>query len=275
MNERVFRLVSVLVAAILLAGSFPSSAPAAIKAGSDVSGAPFEYFAPGSHQMLGFDIDLIEAMSKKLGPVVVTNHTFDDLLAAVHRGTFDIAMSAISDTRDREKIVDFVDYFIAGGGIMVRPGNPHKVFAINALCGYGVTIETGTSYLGDLQRASEGCKAVGLAPIQLLTFSTDDDAFAAFQAGKGDAYVADYPVAVSRKKNFKGASDYEVVGRQFDVVPYGIAVAKKNAALETAVQNALLGVIADGTYASLLRKWSLDQGALRSAPINAGTLFQL
>ena len=32
-------------------------------------------------------------------------------------------------------------------------------------------------------------------------------------------------------------------------------------------------VIADGTYDALLKKWGLEQGALRSVPVNAGTLF--
>jgi polar amino acid transport system substrate-binding protein len=273
MRERFFRLAGSIVAAVLFMGTLPVAAPAATTVGSDVSGAPFEYFGPGK-KMLGFDIDLIAAMSTKLGPTLVVNHTFDDLLAAVNRGTFNLAMSAISDTRAREKVVDFVDYFIAGGGIMVRAGNPHRIFAIDALCGYSVTIESGTSYLGDLQKQSDTCKAIGLAPITLITSSTDDDAFNAFIAGKGDAYIADYPVAVSRQSTLKTASGVDVVGSQFDVVPYGIAVAKKNVALQKAVQQALLAVIADGTYDRLLKKWKLEAGAMRSAPVNAGTLFE-
>ena len=67
---------------------------------------------------------------------------------------------------------------------------------------------------------------------------------------------------------------YVVAGRQFGVVPYGIAVSKKNAALRDRVQAALKALIADGTYDALLKKWGLEQGAMRSAPINAGTKFQ-
>jgi polar amino acid transport system substrate-binding protein len=266
-------IVAGLLMVAMLIGFLPLNARADRTVGSDVSGAPFEYFGPGK-QMLGFDIDLIKAMSVQLGPILVINHTFDDLLAAVKRGKFDMAMSAISDTRDREKIVDFVDYFVAGGGIVVRQGNPHRIFAINALCGYTVAIESGTSYLADLQAESKNCEAVGMKPIALVTFKTDDEAFAAFQGGNGDAYVADYPVAVSRQANLKDPKSLEVVGRQFNVVPYGIAVAKKNVALQAAVKRALLAAIADGTYDRLLKKWKLEAGAMRSAPINAGTLFE-
>jgi polar amino acid transport system substrate-binding protein len=67
---------------------------------------------------------------------------------------------------------------------------------------------------------------------------------------------------------------YVVAGRQFGVVPYGIAVSKSDAALRDRVQSALKALIADGTYDALLKKWGLEQGAMRSAPIDAGTKFQ-
>ena len=229
MSERIIRFVGVFCAAIVLAALLPLGSLAATQVGADVSGAPFEYFGPPGHTMLGFDIDLLKAMSIRMGPIVVINHTFDDLLAAVRRGQFDLAMSAISDNREREKVVDFIDYFIAGGGITVRPGNPHRIFAINALCGYSVSIEKGTSYLTDLQKQSDDCKAIGLGTIQFLTYDTDDAAFAAFLGGKGDAYIADYPVAANRLKTNRAAASLVLAGRQFDVVPYGIAVKKGNA----------------------------------------------
>ncbi len=65
-----------------------------------------------------------------------------------------------------------------------------------------------------------------------------------------------------------------VGGQQFGVIPYGIAVSKKNPQLRDRVQTALKAVIANGTYDRLLRKWGLQQGAMRSAPVNAGTKFE-
>jgi len=259
--------------ALLLA--FASAPAATLRIGSDVSGAPFEYFADGSKVPLGFDIDLAHALAAKLGaPVTIVNHQFDDLLAAVGRGQFDAAFSAISDTSGREKLVSFVDYFIAGGGIIVAQGNPLRIFGLDALCGYAVTTEAGTSYEADLKSQSANCTAVGLGPIRILSYPTDDQAFAAFIAGKAPAYVADYPVDVYRSRNANEGKALEVVGRQFDVVPYGIAVAKSNSALLAQVQRALLAVVADGTYDRLLKKWGLQQGSLRFAPINAGKLYE-
>lgn len=264
-----------LVAALILGPlSFLAAAPAApLSTGSDVSGAPFEYFQGNSKTPLGFDIDLLDAIAAKMGrQPSITNHQFDDLLKAVQRGQYEIAMSAISDTSAREKLVNFLDYFVAGGGLTVRQGNPLRIFGIDGLCGRAVTVESGTSYQTDIEKQSEKCKALGLGAVTILTYKTDDDAFAAFVAGKAPVYIADYPVGVWRARTTGGG--LEVVGKQFDVVPYGIAVAKAKTALLMQLQHALIAVVADGTYDRLLKKWGLSQGAMRVAPINAGKLFE-
>lgn len=274
---RVRLIVAGLLCAILLAPLAPiaGARAATMSVGSDVSGAPFEYFQGSSKTPLGFDIDLLNAMSAKMGrQSSVTNHQFDDLLKAVQRGQYEAAMSAISDNSAREKLVNFLDYFLAGGGLMVQQGNPLHIFGIDGLCGYTVAVESGTSYETDLRKQGDKCKAVGLGGVKVLTYKTDDDAFAAFVAGKAPVYVADYPVGVWRARTAGAAKGYEVVGRQFDVVPYGIAVAKQNTALLTQLHQALVAVVADGTYDRLIKKWGLSQGAMRVAPVNAGKKFE-
>ena len=222
--------------------------------------------------MQGFDIDLANAISQKMGAsITISNHTFDDLIPSVRKGSFDLAISAMSDTRAREAQVDFVDYMLAGSGMLVPYGNPKHIFDLGGLCGLTVDVQRGTSQDTALQEQAKKCKDVGLAAPKILTFGTDDDAFKNFVAGKSDVHVTDYPVvaylAVSNDHK------YTVAGRQFDLVPYGIAVQKGNTALRSRVASALTQVIADGTYDQLLKKWGLEQGALRSVPVNAGTLF--
>ena len=262
--------------AFVLAGLFATCAAIAsaqtLHVGSDVSYAPLEFFKDKSHQMLGFDIDLSNALAAKMGAdVSIANHTFDDLIPSIQKGTFDFAVSAISDTRAREKNVDFVDYMLAGSGMLVPYGNPNHVFDIGALCGLRVSVQKGTSQETALMDESKHCTDVHLAAITLVQNATDDGAFQEFVAGKADVHVTDYPVVayLAASSNHK----YQVAGRQFDLVPYGIAVSKNDPALRAKIASALAGVIADGTYDKLLKKWGLEQGALRSVPINAGTLF--
>lgn len=253
----------------------PAPAAADLRVGSDISYAPLEFYAPGTHAMDGFDIDLARALGEKLGtPVSIANHRFDDLIPAAQQGTFDLAISAISDTRSREKDIDFVDYLLAGSGMLVPAGNPKRIFNLGGLCGLTIDVQKGTSQESALQAQSKACTSIGLGALKILSFSTDDQAFAAFVAGKSDVHVTDYPVVAYLARTEGGGKKYEVAGRQFAVVPYGIAVSKKNVALRNRVQQALLALITDGTYDRLLQKWGLAQGALRSAPINAGTLFE-
>lgn len=242
-----------------------------IRAGSDVSYAPLEFF-DAKHAMQGFDVDLAKAISQHMGEtIVLSNHTFDDLIPSVQKGSFDVAISAMSDTRAREAKVDFVDYMLAGSGMLVPFGNPKRIFDLAGICGLKVDVQRGTSQDTALQDQAKKCADVHLGQPKIMEFSTDDEAFKNFVAGKSDVHVTDYPVVA-----FLAATNdhkYTVAGRQFDLVPYGIAIAKTNAALRNRVAAALMQVIADGTYDSLLKKWGLEQGALRSVPINAGTLF--
>jgi polar amino acid transport system substrate-binding protein len=134
-----------------------------------------------------------------------------------------------------------------------------------------VDVQRGTSQDGELSEQSKACISVHLAAIKILTFSTDDRAFEAFKDGKSDVHVTDFPVVAYLAKT--NDHRYEVAGRQFDLVPYGIAIAKNDPGMRAQVTAALQGVIADGDYDALLKKWGLEQGALRSAPLNAGTLY--
>ncbi len=132
-------------------------------------------------------------------------------------------------------------------------------------------MQRGTSQETALQEQSKACTALHLAPISLIEFATDDQAFGAFVQHKSDVHVTDFPVVAYLAK--VNDARYDVAGRQFDLVPYGIVIRKGNTAMRARVVAALRAVIANGTYDVLLKKWGLEQGALRSAPLDAGTLF--
>jgi polar amino acid transport system substrate-binding protein len=273
MRVRFYRFAAAALVALASLCFASQSLAATLHVGSDISYAPLEFYSH-NQRVLGFDIDLISAIAQRLGAnVLIQNHNFDDLLHAVQTGRYDLAISAISDTRPREGTVDFIDYLLAGSGILVQSGNPKGIFSLAALCGLRANVQKGSSQEGALELASKNCKAVGLGEIKIATFATNDEAFANFADGKADALTTDFPVVAYLARFGRPGQHYDVGGKQFDVVPFGIAVAKPNRVLRTAVQRALLSLIADGAYDALVRKWNLGQGALHSAPINAGTLF--
>jgi polar amino acid transport system substrate-binding protein len=255
----------------------PIAAPAftQLRVGSDISYAPLEFYANHSKQVQGFDYDLAQALSAQIGDGLrFQNEDFNNLIKDLNGGKYDLVISAMSDTRERSKFVDFVDYFLAGSGMLVQAGNPHHIFNLASLCGMTVDLERGTSQAIAVQAQSQKCVALGLRAITMKAYATDDEALRHFLAGESMAHISDYPVVAHLARTLDGGKAYMVTGQQFGVIPYGIAVSKKNPQLRDRVQTALKAVIANGTYDRLLDKWGLQQGAMRSAPVNAGTKFE-
>jgi polar amino acid transport system substrate-binding protein len=273
MISRLQRVLGLVLFASLLVGAHPALG-ATLVVGSDISHPPLESFAPGQ-KMVGLDIDLIQAVGARLHmPVKIENHPFPDLIPGVQSGHFSVALAGIFDTRVREQQVDMVDYLYAGSGLLVPKGNPKHIFSLDSLCGRTVDLETGTLQDAETKQQSTDCQAQHLGAVNILEFSNDVDSLKAFTSGKSDAHIADFPVVAYLAKTLGGGTKYELGGPPFKVVLYGIVVSKKNPALRVAVQNALKSIVADGTYDKLLAKWGLTQSALRSIPVNAGTLFQ-
>lgn len=264
----------VLVFALALS-PFCAQASAPLRVGSDISYAPLEFYAGHSKQVEGFDYDLALAVSAQLrSQLQFENHDFNGLIPSLNTGKYDALISAMSDTRERSKQVDFVDYFLAGSGMLVQHGNPHHIFNLASLCGMTVDVERGTSQYTAVDAQSKKCVDVGLHPIAVKAYATDGEALNHFLAGESMAHISDYPVVAHLARTIGGGKAYAVAGQQFGVVPYGIAVSKKNPALRDKIQSALKTIIASGAYDRLLQKWGLQQGAMRSAPINAGTKFE-
>ncbi|TAM91648.1 ABC transporter substrate-binding protein [bacterium] len=238
---------------------------------SDISYAPVEFYAPGTHDVKGLDYDIATAMGKKLGVRFdFINTTFDGIIPALLSHRFDIVFSAMNDTPEREKRIDFIDYFLAGSGVLVRKGNPEHVASLADLCGKTADAEQGTAQVTFLQEQSKRCVAEHKKAINVLAFATDTDALEQLKLGRSSAHVADYPVASYDARMEGGGRLFEVAGKQFAVAAYGIGVRKEDRQLRDALQAALKAVIADGEYDRILTKWGLEEGALRTAPISAG-----
>jgi len=139
MKAALFAVLALLLAAP--AGAVQQT----LRVGSDISYAPLEFYAADSKRVEGFDYDLAQALAAKLGArASFQNHDFNDLLSALGAGKFDLVISAMNDTRQRSRQADFIDYFLAGSGILVRAGNPHHVFNLASLCGMTVDVQRGT-----------------------------------------------------------------------------------------------------------------------------------
>jgi polar amino acid transport system substrate-binding protein len=231
-----------------------------IKVATDASYAPVESFAKDNKTIVGFDPDLGAALGKALGvKVVFTNTSFDGIIPALSAGRYDMAMSAMTDNKDREKTVDFVDYFSAGTSFMIKKGGK-TVNTVADLCGRKVAVEKGTTQLDDATAQGKKCK------LTVLPFPDQNGANLALSSGRADVVMADSPVNAYAAKQSNGA--FEIVGTTYGTAPYGIAIPKKSTQLRDAVAAALTKVIADGSYKAVLTKWGVSDGAVTAAKIN-------
>ncbi|MPY34568.1 ABC transporter substrate-binding protein [Streptomyces adustus] len=251
-----------------------------IKVGSDIAYAPVE-FKDSSGKTVGIDPDLADAMGKQLGVKFdFENGTFDTLITGLRSKRYDIAMSAMTDTKDRQegidsdtgkKVgegVDFVDYFTAGVSIYTPKGKDQGIKTWADLCGKKLVVQRGT-VSEDLAKA-ESKKCAGGKTIALQSFDNDQQAQTRLRAGGADAGSSDFPVAAYAVKTSGGGNDFQIVGEQVEAAPYGIAVAKSNTQLRDAIQAALDAIIKNGEYGKIIQKWGVDAGAVTSAAVNGG-----
>jgi polar amino acid transport system substrate-binding protein len=241
-----------------------------LKVGSDVAYAPIESFDKDGKTIIGVDPDIAKAVGDQLGiKLVLQNGTFDGLITSLRSKRIDLIMSAMSDNADRQKSIDFVDYFTAGTSILVKKGNPAKINGLDDFCGKTIALQRGTTQDTVATAQQAKCKTAG-KQLKVLKFDRDTEALLQVKQGRAVADMNDFPVAAYNAQTSGGGNDFEVVGEQIEAGPYGIGVRKEDTAIRDALQKALQAIIDNGDYAKILTKWNVSKGAVTTATVNGG-----
>ncbi|TXS48852.1 ABC transporter substrate-binding protein [Streptomyces sp. t39] len=247
-----------------------------VRVATDVPYPPFEmYVKEGEAQLTGLDYDLGQALGAKLGVTFAfAPQKFDGIIPALQAGKFDVAMSAITDNKERQKVVDFVDYSQSGSGILVGEGNPAGVTTLDDLCGRNVAVQTATNQLDLLKSHQAACTGAGKDTIDIQTFPKDSDAQLALRSGKVVAQVLTKPAAGWVARTADGGTSFDLVEDPaapggYDASPNGIAVSKQLPELTIAVQKALQSLIDDGTLIKIYNKYGVASIAVKEATRNA------
>jgi polar amino acid transport system substrate-binding protein len=244
-----------------------------LSVGSEIPYAPMEFY-DANHKPAGFEVDLVAAIAAKLGiQIRFEEQSFDAIIPALQAGKHDLAVSSMSDTLDRQKVLDFVDYFQGGASLIVNKGNPKQITGLSGLCGQKVAAEAASWEIDVLASASADCKAANKQPIITVAAPSDSDAQTALRAGNVAAYLSDSQAAAYAAK-IAGAGKYFdlLVDKKFptgyESGLIGVGILKSNTKVRDAVAAALKSLFADGTYQSLLAKWNLTSFAVTSPTIN-------
>ncbi|MGB0096639.1 MAG: ABC transporter substrate-binding protein [Solirubrobacteraceae bacterium] len=237
--------------------------------GADASYAPNEFIGSNGHTVVGMDADLVNALAGVMGlKANVVNATFDTIIPGLAAGKFDMGASSFTDTKEREKSVDFVDYFLAGTSFFTKAQGGASVISLADLCGKTVSVEKGTTQATDANGQSAKCKKSGKPGVTVLSFSDQSGANLALSSGRAQLSMADSPVADYQVKQSGG--QFKVTGQTYGTAPYGLAI-PKNSGLSKPVLAALKVLMKNGTYKSILTKWGVQAGAITNPSINGAT----
>jgi polar amino acid transport system substrate-binding protein len=211
---------------------------------------------------VGSDIDIGGAAAKLMGVKAEwRNVGFDGIIAALLTKKCDAILSGMTNTAERRKQVDFVNYLNVGMSLMVKSGNPRHVTGLPSLSGLRVAAQVGTIEKDALTAENKLLTQQGREPVTIKLYNKDTDAAAALFTGKVDAYFADDPPVAFYVK--KAAAKFEVAASKIQSAPLGIAT-RKGDPLGAATRAALAQLSKNGSMKTILAKWGMSAFALRA-----------
>lgn len=204
--------------------------------------APFNYYE--GTKLTGYEVDVAEALAKKLGMKLEWHAVpFDSQLAAVRQDRFDFAIASHGYTKERAKAVDFANpHYCTGGTIAAPKDGP---LTVEALKGKTVGVQLATSFF-DAAKKIAGIKEV-------KTYKADPEVFSALKAKKIDAWISDkFTVMETLNKNTDSGI---ITGEQVFVEKVSLIMRKNNKEFMAKVNQALEDLTKDGTLAGISDKY--------------------
>jgi len=235
--------------------------------GSYTNYLPQEYIDPVTHQLTGFDIDLIKAIAQQLRlRINIVNADFSTLIDRLKQKQFDVTISAMSITPDLQKKANFISYFRGGESLLVHKGNPSHISNLEDLCGQKVAVKEGSFEQNDLVASNEKCQKGGKQLINVITRSQFGDVIQLLAEQK---VVATYQDSAQTDYFVKQHPDlFEIGGGIVDANLEGIAVRKGDTAMLNGVSAAFRALVSDGTYHKIVMRWGLTSGEISTADMS-------
>jgi polar amino acid transport system substrate-binding protein len=231
---------------------------------------PITYKDPASNQLMGFDIDLGEAIAKELGVKVEWQETaFAQMISSLQTGRVDIAMAGMSDLPARREVVDFIDYMKTGPQFFTTTANAASLKTIDDLCGKKVGASRSTNWPAQMEELSKSvCAGKGKPPMVVVGTEGSVDARTQLKSGRLDAAVQGSETLPYFQK--QEPNTLVLIGTPFSDSLSGIPVLKTESQLRDAVKEALDRLVAKGVYDQILAKYGLQVAKLAPIGVNQG-----
>ncbi len=220
-----------------------------LRVGFEAGYVPFE-MTDKNGRFVGFDIDMAKEMAKAMGvKFVPVNTAWDGIIPALLSNKFDIIMSGMTVTQERNLKVLFADpYIIVGQTILLAKKHEGDVTSYRDLNDpkYTVTSKLGTTGEQAVKRHIPKAK--------YKSFETETEAFLEVLNGKADAYVYDLPNCVYLYAQ-QGEGKVVFLDEPFTYEPLAWAINKGDPDFLNWLNNFLRQVKNDGRYERIYNKW--------------------
>jgi polar amino acid transport system substrate-binding protein len=227
--------------------------------GTNAPYAPLEFFDEDNKTLIGYDIDIGDAIGKVLGlPVRWENVAFDSIIPGLSAGRYDIGIAGFSAERERLEVVDFVSYYLTGGGFLVKKGSGIEVNDFkDQMCGLDVAVQKGVSQVERIVNADKYCRARGKPPVNKLEIPDQNVVVLTLNSGRADVVVADKPQVEYAARHSNGQLCVTGAYRTAHSIT-GIAVPKRwPDSFNVALQRAVNKLVETGELQRISKKWGV------------------
>jgi cystine transport system substrate-binding protein len=240
-------LKTIAVAATLQTLIFPQAfagenldqikAAGVIKIGTEGTYAPFT-FHNADNKLVGFDVEIGEAVAAKLGvKAEFIEGKWDGLIAGLDANRYDAVINQVGITEARKEKYDFSDPYIVSKAVLVVKNDNEEIKSFEDLKGK-TSAQSLSSNFGKIAEAA-GAELVGTdgfeQSIQLVL------------TGRADATINDSLSFLDFKKQ-KPDAPVKIAAEKAEADASGIIVRKGDPELVAAINQALADIKADGTY---------------------------
>ena len=216
----------------------------------DSTWPPMEFIDIDSGDIIGFSIDLVEAIAKEEGlNVEFKTIAWDGIFTGLQTGEYDAIISSVTITEERKKTMTFSDpYFNAGQILAIRTEDAGVISSLKDLVGKEVGAQIGTSGASEVQKVDG---------VILKTYDALGPAVAELAFGTIDGIVADTPlVAEYLLRSTKYEGTFITAGDVMTSEEYGMVFRKTGSeALVEKINNGLVTIKNNGVYDSIYNEW--------------------
>jgi polar amino acid transport system substrate-binding protein len=223
-----------------------------------------------SGEQIGLDVDLRNAVAKKLGVEWKVEYgSFDTIVPGTQSGKYDVGQANFAVTSERLQVIDYATYLLDGQSFVTTTDSDlEKTEKLTDICGHTVSTTPGSSFQQILEEGAAECEKAGREPYKVEYYKDNAAILLGLQNGKTDLYFGptlSLKYLVDHQPNLKYLGELSLTDVGF--------VTAKDSPLAPLLVETVNDLIADGDYDKIFAKWSVDDIKIDKSQFNPKPAF--